>query len=221
MSNQTVRIVPALLTDDPQKLVNMLEKTASYTNYAQLDFMDGQFVPSSSVTWEDAARAKIQFPWEAHIMVLQPEKYIAGFKQAGAKRLIFHFEATDHHREVIAAVRKSGMEVGIALNPETPVSAVLPLVPLLDTVLFMSVHPGFYGAKFLPEVVTKAVEMRQKWPELHIGMDGGLKEVNAAQIASAGVNDICVGSAILLAPDPGAAFRNLQKLAEDGAKQRK
>jgi ribulose-phosphate 3-epimerase len=107
--------------------------------------------------------------------------------------------------------------VGLAVNPETPVSAVLPLVKEVDSVLFLAVHPGYYGAKFLPEVLGKIVELRQARPDMEIGIDGGIKEGNIKLIAGSGVNDIYVGSAIFLDSHPDAAFRRLEALANEVA----
>ena len=105
------------------------------------------------------------------------------------------------------------MEVGLAVNPETSVNDILYLTDKVDSVLFLSVHPGFYGAKFLPEVLPKIIELRQARPHLTIGIDGGVKENNITQIARTGVNEICVGSAILMQPDPGLAYRKLLLLS--------
>ena len=146
-------------------------------------------------------------------MVLRPEDYISGFQQAGVGKIIFHYEATLDPRPVIAAIRQQKVKVGLALNPETPVSAILPLTGQLDSVLFMTVHPGFYGAKFLPEVMDKVKELRRIFPKMAIGVDGGIKESNIAEVARAGANLICVGSAVFLQPDPAAAYRRLVALA--------
>ena len=95
------------------------------------------------------------------------------------------------------------MKVGLAVNPETPLTTTLSLADSVDSVLFLTVHPGFYGAKFLPEVLDKVVELRGRKPNLEIGVDGGIKESNIAEVARLGVDYICVGSAIFVQPDPG------------------
>ena len=108
------------------------------------------------------------------------------------------------------------MKVGLAVNPETPLTTTLSLADSVDSVLFLTVHPGFYGAKFLPEVLDKVVELRARKPNLEIGVDGGIKEGNIAEVARLGVDYICVGSAIFVQPDPAEAFRRLQSLADQG-----
>jgi ribulose-phosphate 3-epimerase len=106
------------------------------------------------------------------------------------------------------------MQAGIAINPETPISAIRPLVNQVDSVLFLSVNPGFYGAKFIPEVLDKIIEFRKIYPKKETGIDGGIKESNIAQAAKSGVDVICVGSAIFIQPDPAASYRHLTELAK-------
>jgi ribulose-phosphate 3-epimerase len=211
--NKSIRVIPAILTDDPETLRKMLQQVASFTDYAQIDIMDSRFVPSRSVTWDQIDAIQPQIRWEAHLMVEQPEEYLACFQQAGAAKAIFHYEATSSLPLVIAAGRECGLEMGLAVNPETEVSHILPWADQIGSVLFLSVHPGFYGAKFLPEVLDKVKELRKARPNLIIGIDGGIKETNIAQIAASGVNEIFVGSAILMQPQPAEAYRKLLELA--------
>jgi len=210
---RSVRVVPAILTDEPQALKTMLAQAETYTDYVQIDIMDGKFVPSKSVTWDQILTIRPKISWEVHLMVEKPESQLKYFQQAGAKKAIFHFEATNRPGKIIEEARKLEIQVGLAVNPETPVSQILPFTDLVDGVLFLSVHPGFYGAKFLPEVLDKVIELRQARPSLNIGLDGGVKESNIAEIAKTGVDDIFVGSAILLQTDPGKCYRQLSALA--------
>ena len=207
-------IIPAILTDDSKALETMARQSASFTNFVQIDIMDGKFVPSRSVTWQQLSTINLNFTWEAHLMVTQPEEYLAGFKKARASRIIFHYEATRAPQKVIKSIRSLGLEVGIAINPGTPTSAILPLANLVDIVLFLSVNPGFYGGKFIPAVLDKIREFRKLRPEVETGIDGGIKENNIVEIANTGVNCICVGSAIFRAPDPATNFRRLQGLVK-------
>ena len=209
-----IRTVPAILTDDPVTLGKMVFKTESFTDFAQFDIMDGQFVPSKSITCSEIAALGTRLTWEAHLMVLHPEKYLEEFKQAEAQKIVFHYEATPSPDLVIDLIRKLNMQAGLAINPETPVAAIAPLVKTLDSVLFLSVNPGFYGAKFIPEVLDKMVNFRKAHPVVEAGIDGGIKESNIAEIAAIGVNVIYVGSAIFLQPDPAASYRLLTRLAE-------
>ncbi len=214
------KVVPAILTEDPKALETMIRQAESFTTYVQFDIMDGRFVPSRSITREHLTMLPLKLSWEAHLMVENPQDYLEGFQQAGAQKVVFHYEATSSPREVIAGARHLGLAVGLAVNPETPLSAILPLVSEVDSVLFLTVHPGFYGSQFLPEVLEKVVEFRSTQPGMEIGVDGGIKEDNIARVAQAGVDVIYAGSAIFLQPEPGDGFHRLLALAQQGSRQR-
>ena len=214
------RVVPAILTEDPKALESMVRQAENFATYVQVDIMDGQFVPSRSITCEHLAVLPMKLAWEAHLMVESPEDYLAGLQQAGAQKVVFHYEVTSSPREVISQARRLGLEVGLAINPETSVSAILSLSGAVDSVLFLTVHPGFYGAKFIPEVLEKVAEFHSAQPDTATGVDGGIKESNVAQIARFGVDVIYVGSAIFLQPQPAESFRRLSTLAKEGSQQR-
>ncbi|MFC1957027.1 ribulose-phosphate 3-epimerase, partial [Chloroflexota bacterium] len=169
-----------------------------------------------SIKCEHIAALNTTLAWEAHLMVENPENYMADFLKAGARRITFHYEASPHPEKVINLIKSLGLEAGLALNPETPVSAVLPLVSEVASVLFLSVHPGFYGSPFIPEVLTKVAELRSTYPEVETGIDGGIKEGNIAQVAQAGADIIYVGSAVFLKPQPGESYQHLSALATEG-----
>ena len=211
------QIVPAILTDDPKALKTMVRQAETFTSWVQFDITDGQFVPSRSITWQHLASLPMKLSWEVHLMVKHPEDYLTDFRQAGAKKAVFHYEATPSPREVISLAKDIGLGIGLAINPETPVSSILPLANEVDSVLLMSVHPGFYGREFIPEVLNKVAEFRSTRPSLEIGIDGGIKEGNIAQVAQAGVDTIYVGSAIFLNPEPSESFRHLLTLTRESA----
>lgn len=201
------RIVPAILANDATALEKYVRQAETFTDFAQVDIMDGDFVPSRSILYQDIAAIKPKFKWEAHLMVQHPEEYLEGFKKAGARKIVFHFEAKTNVEKTIELIRKLDIKVGLAVNPKTTIKDFAPLVKKVDSVLFLSVEPGFYGAKFIPAVLDKIVEFRKAYPVIETGIDGGVKEANVAEIARTGVNDICVGSAIFSQPDPAAAYR--------------
>lgn len=208
-------IVPALLTDSRESLVRMIRQCESFTDYVQIDIMDGAFVPSRSVTAADLGGVATTLRMEAHLMVNSPEDYIEDLKKcACAFKIIFHFEATRSPEMVIDKVKESGLEVGLAINPETDLMQVERLLDRVDSILLLSVDPGFYGAKFIPEVLDKARALRRSRPHSKIAMDGGIKIDNLRQIKEAAVDIACVGSAILKADDPKAAFLDLKKMVE-------
>ncbi len=210
---RSIKIVPAILTDDLKEFQLLLGQAHTFSNWVQIDLMDGLFVPSRSIPPSSLLHTKPEVRWEAHMMMFYPERELKDLKKAGADRVIFHYEATDDHQTIINSCRELELGAGIALNPRTGIEVLLPLLSEIDCVLLMSVNPGFYGAKFIPGVLEKARSLRSRFPELEIGIDGGVKETNLKLIAESGVDSICVGSAIFLSSDPAASFRKLSSLA--------
>ena len=211
--SRNIRTVPAILTDKPEVLEKLVRQTETFTEYAQMDIMDGRFVPSTSVSCKDIADLKTSLTWEAHLMVMNPENCIDDFRQAGAKKIVFHYQATTEPDKIIALVKKLHMQVGLAVNPEVHVSDFSALIDQVDSVLFLAVNPGFYGAKFIPEVLDKIIEFRSLYPNMETGIDGGVKDNNIAEIAQTGVDVIYIGSAIFMQPDPASSYRQLTEIA--------
>jgi len=209
---ESTLVVPAILTDDREELEAMARKVETFAPLVQVDIMDGKFVPSRSVHPRELVDLGLKIPFEIHLMVEEPEEYLDYCSRAGAQKVIFHYEATREPSKVIARARGLGLMVGLAVNPETPLSAFLSLAGEVDSVLFLSVNPGFYGKPFIPEVLDKLVELRRAAPGLRTGIDGGIKEGNIIEVAKTGVDDICVGSAIMKQPDPAASWQHLQSL---------
>lgn len=207
-------IIPAILTNDKKALEWMIRQSESWTDYVQVDIMDGKFVPSRSITAEDLGTIKTSLKMEAHLMVENLEGCLKSFKEAGCEKIVFHLEAAPSKTgDIIQKIREIDLEVGLAINPETPISALEPFVEKIDSVLLMSVHPGFYGAKFIPQILNKARDLRRIWPEVILSMDGGLKSTNILKVKEAGMDQACVGSQIFKADDPGKAFAELKRLA--------
>ncbi len=211
-----IRVVPAILTDDPVALQTMVKQAESFTDYVQFDIMDGQFVPSRSITSKHLAALTMKLGWEAHLMIKSPENFLAGFRKAGAQKVVFHYEAAASPEKVISKARDLGLKVGIALNPETSLEALESLRDKIDSVLFLTVNPGFYGSPFIPSVMDKVAAFRPLRPAMEIGVDGGIKESNISAIARSGVDVVYVGSAIFRQPDPAASYHKLQKLVSSG-----
>ena len=145
------RVVPAVLTDEPKALEKMVRQAEGFTDYVQFDIMDGKFVPSRSVTYEHLAALTTKLNWEVHLMVQQPEYYIESFQKAGARKVVFHYEATSSPERVISLARNLGLGVGLAVNPETQVSAILPLVEKIDSVLLLTASGVGSGGIFAPD----------------------------------------------------------------------
>lgn len=201
-----MRITPAVLANSADELASLVRTAETFADYVQFDFMDGLFVPSTSASVQELADLSPNLRSEAHLMVTDPLSYLGGLKKAGTERVIFHLEAVENPQEVIRSIKTEGFETGLAINPETPNETFDHLMIEIDTVLFMAVHPGFYGANFIPEVMDKIRELRREYPEADIGVDGGIKKDNIKDAAGAGVNYICIGSAIFDEKDPKTAY---------------
>lgn len=207
-------IIPALLTRKREELSQMVSLCAGFTDYVQIDIMDGEFVPSQSVNLQDLSGWKSPIRCEAHLMVSDPCEWFDTFKALGADRIIYHFEIEKDHKKVITKIREMGLGVGLAVNPSTEIDEFRFLVGELDTILFMSVNPGFYGAPFMPKVLEKIKSFKSKYPQKQAGIDGGIKQGNLLQVKEAGVDYVCVGSAILKSDDPAKSFREFAKLVD-------
>ncbi|MBU1121955.1 MAG: ribulose-phosphate 3-epimerase [Candidatus Omnitrophota bacterium] len=233
------RVVPALLTDNKDAFIDMLDKCAKFTDYVQIDIMDGEFVPSRSITIADLDGLKSPVGSEAHLMVNNPLAWVDVFKNLGAKKIIFHFESNNgvgkyglpyttenlnnypqrefscNHIAIIDEIKSGGLEVGIAINPSTRLDEFKFLVDAVDSVLFMAVNPGFYGAPFIPEVLDNIKSFKGMFPQKMIGIDGGVKLSNVKDILASGLDYICVGSAILKDADPALAYQKFIKIVNE------
>jgi len=206
-------IVPALLTDKKKKLIEMFSVCSGFCDFVQIDIMDGIFVPSYSVTADNLKGIKTSLRSEAHLMVSEPLEWLSVFKSLGTEKIIYHFEIKKDHSALISEIRKKGFKVGVAVNPATAIGDFEYLLKEVDSVLFLSVNPGFYGAAFIPEVLEKIKKFKSKYPHCLTGIDGGIKLSNIRAITMSGVDYICVGSAIMQSPDPKASYRELAKVA--------
>lgn len=200
-------IVPALLTNDKNELMQMFDVCSKFTDFVQIDIMDGKFVPSCSLDKDEIRGLKSRLRCEAHLMVNNPLEWLDAFKDFGAERIIFHFEIEDRKEYIIEEIRKKGFGVGLAINPSTSLDEFESLVNKVDLILFMSVVPGFYGSKFIPSVLDKIRNFRRIYPHKKTGIDGGVKLDNVRIIKNIGVDYVCVGSAILKATSPHKAYK--------------
>ncbi|MFC1482654.1 ribulose-phosphate 3-epimerase [Candidatus Margulisiibacteriota bacterium] len=207
-----MKIVPAILTDDPKDLELKIRQTEQFTDNAQIDIMDSKFVPSISINVSDLQKIKTNLVLEVHLMVVNPETYFQGFKDAGAKRIIFHYEATKRSKELIAMLKDLKVKPGIAINPETPIAAVEPFFNDINMLLLLAVNPGFYSSKFIPEVLDKAKEINKREKKFILAIDGGVSEKTIKDIKEAGIEQIDVGSAIFKHKNPARMYKKLNEL---------
>src|SRR6056297_2484693 len=196
-----VNFAPSILSSDFSQLKNEVESVKS-AKYLHLDIMDGRFVPN--ITYGplviEAIRPYSKQIFDTHLMIVEPEKYIEDFAEAGSDIITVHVEATDHIHRAIQMIKSTGCKAGVSLNPATSLSTIENIIDDLDLILIMSVNPGFGGQKFIPQILDKVkrlTKMIQKSnTETLIEIDGGINFDNVKEIADAGVDIIVSGSAI-------------------------
>jgi ribulose-phosphate 3-epimerase len=227
MPYSRIEIAPSILASDFAKLgeqVRLVEEGGA--EVLHVDVMDGHFVPNISLGIPIVAslRKATRLPLDVHLMIEKPELFIEDFTKAGANRVLVHQEATVHLDRALAMIRNHGAEAGAAINPATPVAMLSDVMAKLDTVLVMSVNPGFGGQKFIPnayEKIRQLAAMRTRYnANFRIEVDGGVDVENIAELARAGVNTFVAGTSIYSAADPVAATRQLKQLATQALSQK-
>ena len=202
-------IIPAVIAKTQTELDDRILKVKDYVNRIQLDIMDGKFVPNTSLDFDFILPAT-NIHFEAHLMIENPEDWIE--KQGDkADTLLVQIEAAGYPERVIDLAKKRGKKIGFVLNPETSIEAVEPYLEQLDQVLIMTVHPGFYGSPFLPDMLVKIREMRKRQPRLNIEADGGVTVETIGLVNRAGANLFVSGSYIMKAPSVKEAIMNLKR----------
>lgn len=204
----------SILSADLGNLQAEVDAVAS-ADAIQIDVMDGHFVPNLSFGVPVVKSITTTLPLDIHLMVANPEERIEEFLEAGAASITFHAETIDEvdiGLALIAAIKDGGANAAMAMNPETEVSVIEQLLPELDMLTVMSVHPGFGGQAFLPEVLSKVVHVRSMYPELDIQMDGGVSIQTLPQCIEAGATNFVVGSALFSAPDQAAYIAECRSL---------
>jgi len=186
-----MQIIPSLLVKSKTEFLEQLRGLHGCCKLVQLDIADGKFVPNK--TWADPkVVAKQKQNFELHLMVNDPEKEIQRWKNVkNVKRILIHVETIGNLKFIIY-----NLKLGLAINPETPISKLKPYLKTADSVQFMSIHPGFQGQKLIPKVLKKIKKFKTKYPNIFTEIDGAVNEETLLKIIKTGVDAICPGSAI-------------------------
>lgn len=212
-----IKISPSILSADFARLGEEIKAVAGAgADMIHIDVMDGCFVPNITIGpfIVEAARRVTKLPLDVHLMIQNPDKYLADFASAGADILSVHVEVLPHLHRTIQAIRENGMRPSAALNPSTPLCFLEHVLSDLDMVLIMSVNPGFGGQFFIPDSLNKIRRLREmieaRGAGVRIEVDGGIKTDNIAEVAAAGAQVFVSGSGIFGAPDYGAVIRQMR-----------
>ena len=212
-----VKIAPSLLAADFGNLQRDVELVnESEADWHHIDVMDGVFVPNISYGMPviKAIQKYATKPLDVHLMIVNPDRYIAEFANLGATYLTVHYEACTHLHRTLQAIKAAGMKAGVALNPHTSVQLLENVIQDIDLVCVMSVNPGFGGQSFIPNTFAKVKALKslitEKRSSALIEIDGGVSTANATELIAAGADVLVAGSFIFKSEDPKATIKSLK-----------
>jgi ribulose-phosphate 3-epimerase len=212
-------VSPSLLAADFANLQNdIMMINRSEADWLHLDIMDGVFVPNLSFGFPviKAVKKIAAKPLDVHLMIIDPDRFLERFCDAGANNLTVQYEACTHLNRTVTEIRNLGMKAGVAINPHTPVSLLKNILPYIDMVLVMTVNPGFGGQLFIKESYNKITELRKMIDaggySVLIEVDGGIDTVNAPKLIESGVNVLVAGNSVFSSTDPEGTIRKLKRL---------
>ncbi len=214
----TLEIVPSVLSADFGCLAaEVAQVEAAGIKMIQFDIMDGHFVPNISFgpPLVAALRPRSTLVFDVHLMISEPQRYAEAFVRAGADHITFHIETVERPLDLVNDLHKAGVTAGIALNPETGVLKIIDVAPYCEMVLVMTVHPGFGGQEFIPEMADKVRQVRELvGPAIRIEVDGGISPETAPIVVSNGADTLVAGSAVFAQADRPAAIAELRSAVE-------
>lgn len=211
-------VAPSLLSADFGNLNRDIEMVnASQADWFHLDIMDGVFVPNISFGFPVVTQVKrlAKKPLDVHLMIIDPDRYLEKFKEAGADIITVHYEACTHLHRTLSQIRNLGMKAGVSVNPHTPVELLSEILGEADLVLIMSVNPGFGGQKFIANSYRKIERLREMIDSQNLStlieVDGGVDAKNASILYKAGANILVAGNAVFKAENPISVIESLKK----------
>lgn len=215
---KTVKVAPSILSADFGRLadeVRAIEQAGA--DYVHVDVMDGRFVPNLTIgpLVVEAVKKATSLPLDVHLMIVEPEKYIADFAKAGANLITVHQEACPHLHRTLQQIRAAGAKPSVVLNPSTPLVTLEEVLGEVDQVLLMSVNPGFGGQTFIEATVDKVKRLRamldsRGLQHVDIEVDGGINADTAKRVVAAGATVLVAGNAVFKAPDYAKAISSLR-----------